>query len=126
MHEFVIQISLIDKRTVRLFLRVLLKAVVHGQKVDPEGEREDPSQHDVDVPQQLLTLLVELLRSHELPALAMGGAWHKVAQCVTGRPALGRLALELGLFDLGASKCTVPAHAGQNNCQYFIFIHFRY
>ena len=54
------------------------------------------------VPQQLLTLLVELLRSHELPALAMGGAWCKVWQCLNGRPALGPVCLELGLFDLGA------------------------
>eukprot|EP01043_Picozoa_sp_COSAG02_P003993 COSAG02_NODE_101_length_36804_cov_125.342951_6_plen_441_part_00 len=54
------------------------------------------------VPQQMLTLLIELLRSHELPALAMGGAWQAASCCAAGRPALGRVALELGLFDLCA------------------------
>ena len=37
------------------------------------------------VPRQLLILLIELLRSHELPALATCGAWCKVAHCLDGR-----------------------------------------
>jgi hypothetical protein len=53
-----------------------------------------------DVPQQLLALLVELMRSQELPDLAIGGAWMVVRQCLDGRPELGPVAIELGLFEL--------------------------
>ena len=55
-----------------------------------------------DVPRQMVTLLVELLRSGELPALAIGGAWSGVNNCLTGRPGLASLAMELGLIDLAA------------------------
>ena len=41
-----------------------------------------------DVPQQLLSLLVELLRSDELPELVIGGAWNRVNGCLAGRPSL--------------------------------------
>jgi hypothetical protein len=46
-------------------------------------------------------LLVELLRSAELPELAIGAAWWAIFCCLTGRPSLGPMAMELGLFDLG-------------------------
>ena len=52
------------------------------------------------VPQQLLTRLVELLRSHELPELAVGGAWLRIGACLFGRPDLGPAVMELGLFEL--------------------------
>lgn len=55
-----------------------------------------------DVPQQLLALQVELLRSHELPELAIGGAWWIVKNCVDGRSKLGAMALDLGVFVLAA------------------------
>ncbi len=54
-----------------------------------------------DVAQQLLTLVAELLRSRELPELAIGGAWRCALQCFEGRPELAPVALELGLIDLG-------------------------
>ena len=53
-----------------------------------------------EVPRQMLTLLVELLRSGELPELALAGAWKGIEQCLTGRPSVGRVAIELGLFDV--------------------------
>eukprot|EP01043_Picozoa_sp_COSAG02_P041987 COSAG02_NODE_3530_length_6609_cov_13.933794_6_plen_300_part_01 len=53
-----------------------------------------------DVPQQLLALSMELLRSRELPELAIGGAWRCAKDCVDGRPGLAPVAMELGLFDL--------------------------
>ena len=66
--------------------------------VDPIGTKQLPSD---DVPRQLLPLLVELLRSAELPELAIGGAWFVIFGCLTGRPGMGPMAMELGLFDLG-------------------------
>jgi len=66
--------------------------------VDPIGTKKLPSD---DVPRQMLPLLVELLRSAELPELAIGGAWFAIFYCLTGRPSLGPMAMELGLFDLG-------------------------
>eukprot|EP01043_Picozoa_sp_COSAG02_P032668 COSAG02_NODE_2193_length_9555_cov_102.183481_7_plen_419_part_00 len=53
-----------------------------------------------DVPQQLLTLSVELLRSRELPELAIGGAWRCAHDSMDSRPGLAPVAMELGLFDL--------------------------
>jgi hypothetical protein len=53
-----------------------------------------------DVPQQLLTRCIELLRSRELPELAIGGAWACVKSCMVGRSGLGHVAMELGPFDL--------------------------
>jgi hypothetical protein len=58
-----------------------------------------------DVPRQMLTLLVELLRSGELVELAIGGAWRGLEQCLTGRPRLGPAAVELGNFDLAVEQC---------------------
>ena len=46
-----------------------------------------------DVSRQMLTLLVELLRSGELPELAIGGAWGGVNNCLWGRPGLGAAAM---------------------------------
>ena len=66
--------------------------------VDPIGTKKLPSD---DVPRQLLPLLIELLRSAELPELAIGGAWFAIYCCLFGRPSLGPMAMELGLFDLG-------------------------
>jgi hypothetical protein len=53
-----------------------------------------------DVPMKMMTLLVELLKSNELPELAIGGAWIAVRSCLIGRPSLGPVALECGLFEL--------------------------
>ena len=53
-----------------------------------------------DVPRQLLTLVVELLRSRELPELAIAGAWRSVRECLEGRPGLAAAEMEL-LFELG-------------------------
>ena len=58
-----------------------------------------------DVPRQMLTLLVELLRSGELPELAIGGAWRGFEGCLTGRPGLAPAAMNLGLIDLAAEHC---------------------
>ena len=55
-----------------------------------------------DVPQQLLALQVELLRSQELPELAIAGAWLSLKDCLDGRPELGPVALDLGVFELAA------------------------
>ena len=57
---------------------------------------------DDDVPRQMLTLLVELLRSGELFELAIGGAWSGVNNCLWGRPGLGAAAMELGVIELAA------------------------
>ena len=54
----------------------------------------------LDVPQQLLALSIELLRSRELPELAIGGAWQCAKDCMVGRPGLAPVAMEPGLFDL--------------------------
>jgi hypothetical protein len=64
-----------------------------------------------DVPRQMLTLLVELLRSGELQGLAIGGAWRSVEGCLTGRPGLGPAAMELGLIDLAAEHCRTVGSA---------------
>ena len=58
-----------------------------------------------DVPRQILTPLVELLRSGELPELAIGAAWRGIENCLTGRLCLGPAAMELGLIDLAAEHC---------------------
>ena len=55
-----------------------------------------------DVRRQMQTLLVELLRSGELPELTIGGAWRGVECCVAGRPGLGAAAMELGVIELAA------------------------
>jgi len=69
---------------------------------DPFLSKTMPSD---DVPLQMLTLLLELLKSGELPGLAMGGAWFGILVCLTGYPALCTAALELGLVDLCVQHC---------------------
>jgi hypothetical protein len=51
-----------------------------------------------DLPMKMMKLLLELLKSNELPELAIGGAWFAVHNCLTGRPSLGPAALECGVF----------------------------
>ena len=55
-----------------------------------------------DVPRQMLTLLVELIRSGELPELLIGGAWKAAESCLMGRPGLAPAAMELGMIELAA------------------------
>ena len=57
-----------------------------------------------DVPQQMLTLLVELLRSGELSELESSAAFGATGQCMLlrGSTALGSVALQLGLMELAA------------------------
>ena len=52
----------------------------------------------------MLTLLVGLLRTDELPELAVAGALYAANQCMQGRPAVSRVALELGLVELVSSQ----------------------
>jgi hypothetical protein len=47
-----------------------------------------------DVPQELLTLLAQLLRSQELPELAIAGAWRKFEGILSAWPGLAPTALE--------------------------------
>ena len=53
-----------------------------------------------DLPMKMMKLLLELLKSNELPELAIGGAWFAVHNCLTGRPSLGPAALECGVFEM--------------------------
>eukprot|EP01046_Picozoa_sp_COSAG06_P009431 COSAG06_NODE_493_length_15060_cov_50.594546_14_plen_563_part_00 len=53
-----------------------------------------------DVPTKMVTLLLELLRSNELPELAIGGAVTGVFYCLTGRPSIGPVALKHGVVEL--------------------------
>jgi hypothetical protein len=71
---------------------------------DPFLSKTMPSD---DVPLQMLTMLLELLKSGELPGLAMGGAWFGAYVCLTGYPALCTAALELGLVDICVQHCRV-------------------
>eukprot|EP01046_Picozoa_sp_COSAG06_P011414 COSAG06_NODE_651_length_13384_cov_2.712382_4_plen_430_part_00 len=54
-----------------------------------------------DVSQELVALLVQLLRSQELPELAIAGAWRQIERGLTGRPGLAPMTMELGLHELG-------------------------
>jgi hypothetical protein len=56
-----------------------------------------------DVPMKMMTLSLELLRSKELPELAIGGAWTAVRCCLFGRPGLGATALGCGVFELAVA-----------------------
>ena len=56
------------------------------------------------VPMKMMTLLLELLKSNELPELAIGGAWTAIHNCLQGRPGLGPAVLECGVFDLAAAS----------------------
>jgi hypothetical protein len=54
-----------------------------------------------DVPMRMMTLLLELLKSNELPERAVAGAWLAVAYCLLGRPGLNTAAVvECGLLEL--------------------------
>ena len=83
-----------------LALTSVAVSVAQAMSVDPiVSPKKMP---DDDLPRQMLTLLVDLLRSGGLPELAIGGAWYGVFQCLSGRPGLGPAAMELGLIDLAA------------------------
>jgi hypothetical protein len=65
---------------------------------DPERRAAD------DVAIKLLTLTIELLRSGDLPELAIGGAWWIAGPCaLANRPAAAALALELGMVELAVA-----------------------
>ena len=58
-----------------------------------------------DAPSEMVALLLELIRSNqagsnELPELAIGGAWRGVVNCLMGRAAVCRRAVECGAFEL--------------------------
>ena len=54
----------------------------------------------------MFALLIELLRSGELPEMAANGAWFALNICVQGRPAVGMFerSAELGMFELAAAQ----------------------
>eukprot|EP01043_Picozoa_sp_COSAG02_P079321 COSAG02_NODE_18289_length_947_cov_22.804245_2_plen_119_part_01 len=57
------------------------------------------------VPLRLLSMALDLLRSAEsLPDLAMGGLCYVCQYCATNRPAVARMAVESGIFDLFAAQ----------------------
>ena len=56
-----------------------------------------------DTPMKMMTLLLDLIKSNELPELAIGGAWATIHCCLTGRPSLGPIALECGLFEVAVA-----------------------
>ena len=54
-----------------------------------------------DIPLRMLVLLLELLKSGELPELAVGGAWFGVSTLMLrGSAALGTVALEAACADV--------------------------
>lgn len=53
-----------------------------------------------DVPLAVASALLDLLRSRELPELAVGGAWECVKVCLSGRPANSKHMLRAGIFDV--------------------------
>lgn len=55
-----------------------------------------------DKPSAMLRLIIELLRSGDLPALAVSGALWSVGTLSFGRPGVGKLAVELGFVELCA------------------------
>ena len=59
---------------------------------------------DDDKPIRMLTLLVDLLRSGELPDLAIGGAGYAMNSCAQGRPDVARAAVELGVIELVSAE----------------------
>jgi hypothetical protein len=53
----------------------------------------------------MLVLLLELLKSAELPALAVGGAWDCISLlCMRGSAALGSVALELDVCGVAVAQ----------------------
>ena len=77
------------------FFDLCLSDAILSKKKTPEN----------DVPRKMLTLLLELLQSNELPEveLAIGGAWYAVRFCLMGRPSLGPVVLECGVFELAVA-----------------------
>ena len=59
---------------------------------------------DDDKPIRMLTLLVDLLRSGELPDLAIGGVAYAMNYCAQGRPDVARAAVELGVIELVSAE----------------------
>jgi hypothetical protein len=55
------------------------------------------------VPTRMLMLLVELLKSGELPELAIGGAWAALQGCPIARSSVGLAAVECGMIELAAA-----------------------
>ena len=56
---------------------------------------------------RMQVLLLELLRSAEsesLPKWAVGGAWFASLVCFTGRPAVARKAMEIGMYELAVAQ----------------------
>ena len=57
-----------------------------------------------DVPRRMLVLLLELLKSDELPELAVGGAWTGINDIMNrGSAALGPVALEADICGLAVA-----------------------
>ena len=57
-----------------------------------------------DVPRRMLVLLLELLKSDELPELAVGGAWNGIDDImIRGSAALGPVALEADVCGLAVA-----------------------
>lgn len=54
------------------------------------------------LPQQMLVLLVEQLRSKDLPDLAVSGAWCALRNCLAGRSGVVSTAIEIGMVELAA------------------------
>jgi hypothetical protein len=53
-----------------------------------------------DVPTKMVTLLLGLLKTNELPELAIGGAWSGAVFCNIGRSSIGPVAFERGVVEL--------------------------
>ena len=77
------------------FFDLCLSDAILSKKKTPEN----------DVPRKMLTLLLELLQSNELPEveLAIGGAWYAVRFCLVGRSSLGPVTLECGVVELAVA-----------------------
>ena len=58
-----------------------------------------------DVPRQLIVLLLELLKSHDLPELAVGGAWVCLDSLMNRSSiALARVALEATICEVAVAS----------------------
>jgi len=59
-----------------------------------------------DVALKMMRLLIELLKSNELPELAIGGAWWAIHNCLFGgrSSSLSPAALECGVFELAVAQ----------------------
>jgi|EP01046_Picozoa_sp_COSAG06_P039352 hypothetical protein len=72
-----------------------------GLYMSAEPIASKKKQPEDDVPTKLVTLLLELLKSNELPELAIGGALAGIFYSLSGRPSIGPVALEHGVVELG-------------------------